>query len=101
MFIKTSQKCVLTNWISVSGFFGEGKLMEKYQHLIRKYFASGELMQEYSVNEYEQKHGLSLHWYKNGQSSAQKAVRSRCWASVQLRNGACKAKRPLLPLVTW
>jgi RHS repeat-associated protein len=31
----------------------------------------------------------------------QKAIRARCWASVQERNGACKAGRPLPPLVTW
>jgi RHS repeat-associated protein len=31
----------------------------------------------------------------------EKAIRARCWASVQERNGACKANRPLPPLVTW
>ena len=31
----------------------------------------------------------------------EKAVRSRCWASVQERFGACEANRPLPPLVTW
>jgi RHS repeat-associated protein len=31
----------------------------------------------------------------------EKAVRSRCWASVQERWGACKANRPLPQLVTW
>jgi len=30
-----------------------------------------------------------------------KAVRSRCWASVQERFGNCSANRPLGPLVTW
>jgi RHS repeat-associated protein len=34
-------------------------------------------------------------------SREQKAIRARCWASVQERNGACKAGRPLPPLVTW
>jgi hypothetical protein len=28
-------------------------------------------------------------------------ARARCWASVQERYGACKAGRPLPPLVTW
>jgi RHS repeat-associated protein len=31
----------------------------------------------------------------------QKAVRSRCWSSANERYGACRAKRPLPPLVTW
>ncbi len=31
----------------------------------------------------------------------QKAVRSRCWQSANERFGACRAKRPLPPLVTW
>jgi RHS repeat-associated protein len=30
-----------------------------------------------------------------------KAVRSRCWSSANERYGACRAKRPLPPLVTW
>lgn len=29
-----------------------------------------------------------------------KAVRNRCWASVHERFGACRAKRPLPPLIT-
>jgi RHS repeat-associated protein len=29
------------------------------------------------------------------------AIRNRCWSSANERNGACKAKRPLPPLVTW
>lgn len=28
-------------------------------------------------------------------------ARARCWASVQERYGACKAGRPLPPLITW
>ncbi|MDV8155666.1 hypothetical protein [Acinetobacter bereziniae] len=35
------------------------------------------------------------------QTNAQKQVRSRCWASVQERYGACTRSRPLPPLVTW
>lgn len=31
----------------------------------------------------------------------EKAIRSRCWASANERFGACRAKRPLPPLVTW
>jgi RHS repeat-associated protein len=30
-----------------------------------------------------------------------KPVRSRCWSSANERYGACRAKRPLPPLVTW
>jgi RHS repeat-associated protein len=29
------------------------------------------------------------------------AIRSRCWSSANERYGACRAKRPLPPLVTW
>lgn len=31
----------------------------------------------------------------------EKAIRSRCWSSANERYGACRAKRPLPPLVTW
>jgi RHS repeat-associated protein len=30
-----------------------------------------------------------------------KAIRSRCWSSANERYGACRANRPLPPLVTW
>lgn len=34
-------------------------------------------------------------------TSEEQAIRSRCWASANERYGACRANRPLPPLVTW